>query len=250
MREGRGGGPGRLGEDLGRVLPRAGHGALVGRGVGGEADGRAGVARLAAGNGVGAPVVAGVELGVLEHLRHGRDGEDEEAPALRLGHELGLRLRPEEVADDPDDAVELLVGLLTSLEESGVGNPVLVAGGLVAAALLADPLHEAAGEGSNGVPEEVGERDEPVFRFPDQLEGDGPDDGAARDTNGLGGAGGGVHGLAEGSERHRLLDRDVDVLAAPRMDTIRERDEGGAGGLGGAVQVGLWGRHADGRGVG
>ena len=138
------------------------------------------------------------------------------------------------------------IGSRPVVEHDAVVDPVLVPGGLVAEALLVDPLHQAAGEGAHGGAEQERDRDLAVPAGPQQLDL-GVEPGQA-DPAGHPAGPARVAGVGEqerlAGHAVALLGGQVDVLAPARaVVPLVQRDQGGAGRVGGGVMEGLG--HAD-----
>ena len=114
--------------------------------------------------------VARRELRAGDHVvRRGHRG-DQQHPVARRLEQLGLGLASRRTS--PMIALtrsNSAIGSLPSQQQVRVLDPVLVAGGLVAEALLVDPLHQPAGERADRRAEQERDRDEAVLARPAQL---------------------------------------------------------------------------------
>ena len=99
--------------------------------------------------------------------RRRRDRRDQHPALERRREQLGLGLGGREGDDArPAPARTPRAAPSPRAERHGVADPVLVPRGLVAEALLVHPLHEAAGEGTDGRAEQEGDRDVAVRARP------------------------------------------------------------------------------------
>ena len=104
------------------------------------------------------PVLAGGQLLGLEHLCGGGDGGQQQASLQRVVEELLFGAGGGEGGHLGLDRFEGGHGFAAVAEGHGVGHPVLVPGGLVAAAALVDVVHQPLGEGAHRGAEHVGDR--------------------------------------------------------------------------------------------
>ena len=112
-------------------------------------------------------------MGAVEQVAGRGDWRDEQQTVQCGLEQLGFGAIGAEATDDFGDPFILLERLPTVDEHVSVVEPVLVASGGVAVALLVDPLHEPAREGTDRGPEQEHDVDESVAAWPESLERDG-----------------------------------------------------------------------------
>ncbi len=178
---------------------------------------------------------------------HRRDQQDLRTRRLE---QLRLGLGQTELLDHLLEPLVLRDRLSPVVEHRGVRDPVLVARRVVAVALLVDPVHQAAGERSHRVPEQVGDADEAVLARPPQLDVQASrPHSSARALDGRR-----SQWRCQHTALRRLQDRalrgDVDVLAEAAGGPLAEGQESAGGGVGRSVQERLRDAGTDRRAVG
>src|SRR5208282_798893 len=114
----------------------------------------------------GPPVIAGFELRALDHFLDGGDRRHQEAAFYRQLQKLGLGAAAREPRHDILEPVKLAYRLGAAEQQLTQSYPILVAGRLVAEALLAQIHHQLAREDPERRAKKKSQRDVTIFGGP------------------------------------------------------------------------------------
>ena len=132
------------------------------------------------------PHLAGRQVWVGVDVLGGGDRGEQQATLEGLGEQVGLGPGGQEVADHPLDPLVLRQGLLPAPQHLAVAQPVLRPGGLVAAALGVDPVHQPLAERAESRAEQEGHRQVAIGARPHELHIEVADTDPAGRSNGRG----------------------------------------------------------------
>ena len=190
-------------------------------------------------------VPTGAELLALEDVPGRRNGREQQAPLYRGGKQLRLGLARGTGGHCLLDALELGYRLLATGHQAAVANPVLVPRRGIAKALVVDELHQPARGRPNGGPENVRDRHVPVPGGIDVAYDHWPGNQTAAPTLERLLADRGGDDVRLRCQRHRLLSRDIDVLAEPGAQALVMGQQRAHRRFGAGVVESLGNAHAD-----
>src|ERR1700691_2276875 len=113
-------------------------------------------------------IIARRELRAFDHFLDGGDRRDQISTLDRELKQLILGAAAREVSDDLLDALEFRNRFGAADQQLAVGDPILVAGGLIAKALRADEMHQPGSEDAERRAEQESHRNVTVAGRPDQ----------------------------------------------------------------------------------